>query len=279
MSFISLPLRRILTIAMSSGLLLSVWTPARAEMSAWADNEGGRMRLIALPPDASGTIRAGLQIEPKPGWVTYWREPGNSGIPPQITFPPETGIVLDRMEYPVPRHIADGKVDEVVYDAPVTFPLQLSVKNAAAGEIKADAFIGICKDICVPFQARFALKLSPVPQSRPQEEAILAAADARLPETPSSEFEVTKYAFSDDMRELTLRVALPEPGETTPVVIVTGPGGHVFTRQLSSKRDGAVFTTTISIGKLPTNYDAAGNTWSALVIDGTRAIETPLAFE
>ena len=213
MSFISLPLRRILTIAMSSGLLLSVWTPARAEMSAWADNEGGRMRLIALPPDASGTIRAGLQIEPKPGWVTYWREPGNSGIPPQITFPPETGIALDRMEYPVPRHIADGKVDEVVYDAPVTLPLRLSVKNGAAGEIKADAFIGICKDICVPFQARFALKLSPVAQSRPQEEAILAAADARLPETPSSEFEVTKFALSEDMRELTLTITLPDRGD------------------------------------------------------------------
>ena len=279
MSFISLPLRRILTIAMSSGLLLSVWTPARAEMSAWADNEGGRMRLIALPPDASGTIRAGLQIEPKPGWVTYWREPGNSGIPPQITFPPETGIALDRMEYPVPRHIADGKVDEVVYDAPVTLPLRLSVKNGAAGEIKADAFIGICKDICVPFQARFALKLSPVAQSRPQEEAILAAADARLPETPSSEFEVTKFALSEDMRELTLRITLPEPGETTPEVIVTGPSGHVFTRQLSSKRDGTALTTTIAIGKLPTNYDVVGKTWSALVIDGTRAIETPLAFE
>ena len=38
------------------------------------------MRIVALPPDASGHIRAGLQIEPKPGWITYWREPGESGI-------------------------------------------------------------------------------------------------------------------------------------------------------------------------------------------------------
>lgn len=264
---------------MSSGLLLSVWPPARAEMSAWADNEGGRMRLIALPPDANGKIRAGLQIEPKPGWITYWREPGKSGIPPQITFPPETGITLDRMDYPVPKHISDGTVDDVGYYTPVTFPLQLSAKNGAAGEIRADAFIGICKDICVPFKAQFAINLSPVAQSRPQEEMILASAEEKLPEAPSSTFEVTKHLLSEDMKELTLEITLPESGETTPEVIVAGPSGYVFTRQLRSKRDGTALTTTLAILKLPKNYDVRGKTWSALVIDGKRAIESPLAFE
>jgi DsbC/DsbD-like thiol-disulfide interchange protein len=279
MTSVSLTIRGILAIAISSGPLLSSPSPARAETSVWADNEGGRMRLVALPPDANGTIRAGLQIEPKPGWITYWREPGNSGIPPRITVPAETGVTLDRMDYPIPKHIVDGTVDEVVYDAPVTFPLRLSATEGRAGEIKADAFIGICKDICVPFQARLALNLSSVAQSRPQEEAILAAAEARLPEAPSSQFEVTKYGLSDDMTELRLEIILPEPGDTTPDVIIAGPSGHVFTQQLSSERHGTTVTTTIAIGRLPKNYDIHGKTWSALVVDGARAIETPLAFE
>jgi DsbC/DsbD-like thiol-disulfide interchange protein len=279
MTSISLPIRRILVIAISSALSLSAWSAVRAEMSAWADNEGGRMRLIALPPDASGRIRAALQIEPKPGWITYWREPGGGGIPPHITFPPDTGITLDHMDFPVPKHITDGKVDEVAYDAPVTFPLRLSAKNGVASEIKGDAFIGICKDICVPFQAQFAIKLSPVAQSRPQEETILASAEAKLPEAPSSVFEVTKHALSEDMKELTLEITLPEPGGTRPEVIVSGPSGYVFTRQLSSRRVGTALTTTIAIAKLPKNYDVRGKTWGALVIDGARAIESPLAFE
>ncbi|MGO7726417.1 cytochrome C biogenesis protein, partial [Rhizobium ruizarguesonis] len=62
-----------------------------AAMSAWADNGGGSMRLVALAPDAAGNIRAALQIEPKPSWITYWKEPGNSGIPPQITITAESG--------------------------------------------------------------------------------------------------------------------------------------------------------------------------------------------
>jgi DsbC/DsbD-like thiol-disulfide interchange protein len=263
----------------SAGICLSVISPARAEMSAWADNEGGRMRLVALPPDADGKIRAGLQIEPKPGWITYWREPGNNGIPPQVTIAADGGVTLDRMFYPIPKHIADGRVDEIAYDAPLTFPLELSATGGTPKEIKANAFIGICKDICVPFQAVLTLELSPAARSRPEEEQILSAAAARLPEAPSPDFQVTAHALSDDRKELSLSVTLPEGGSRVPDVIVAGPGGYVFTKQLDGKRDNRDFTTTVAIGKLPKNYDIHGKSWSVMVIDGARAIETPLAFD
>ncbi|MBZ9789465.1 cytochrome C biogenesis protein [Rhizobium sp. 3T7] len=259
-------------------VILQLSPPARAEMSAWADNEGGRMRLIALSPDASGKIRAGLQIEPKPGWITYWREPGNSGIPPQVSFSSDA-VSLDKMSYPIPKHIVDGKVDEVAYDASVTFPLQLTAKDASIHEIKANAFIGICKEICIPFQAELSLTFEPSAQSRPTEEAILKAAAATLPEAASSEFKVDHHTLSADMKELSLSITLPESGESAPEVIVAGPSGHVFTKQMATHRDGNRFTTKLAIGKLPKGYNVHGKTWSALVIDGSRAIETPLAFE
>ena len=66
---------------------------------------------------------------------------------------------------------------------------------------------------------------------------------------------------------------------TTPDVVIAGPSGYVFTKQLMSKRDGTSLTTTVAIGKLPKNYDISGKSWSALVIDGARAIESPLAFK
>lgn len=278
MKTISLAVRQLWPASCLLVAMLQLSQPARAETSAWADNEGGRMRLIALPPDESGTIRAGLQIEPKPGWITYWREPGNSGIPPQVTLMSE-GIFLDRMSYPMPKHIVDGKVDEVGYDASVTFPLQLTAKNPAVRELKANAFIGICKEICIPFQAELSLTLEPSAQSRPAEEAILRDADSTLPEAASSEFKVDHHELSTDMKELSLNITLPESGESAPEVIVAGPSGHVFTRQMATHRDGKSFATTLSVGKLPKGYDVHGKTWSALIIDGTRAMEAPLAFE
>ncbi len=278
MKTISLAIRQLCSAVCLLGAVLQLSQPARAEMSAWADNEGGRMRLIALPPDASGSIRAGLQIEPKPGWITYWREPGNSGIPPQLSVT-TAGVSLDRMSYPIPKHIADGRVDELAYDAPVTLPLELTAKDAAVRELKANAFIGICKDICIPFQTELLLTFEPSAQSRPVEEVILRNAEAALPEAASSEFKINEHTLSDDMKELSLSITLPESGESAPQVIVAGPSGHVFTKQTATHRDGHNFTTTLSIGKLPKAYDIHGKTWSALVIDGSRAIETPLAFE
>ncbi|WP_197491899.1 protein-disulfide reductase DsbD domain-containing protein [Rhizobium bangladeshense] len=279
MMTISLASRRLLMAAISLTAILAPFFSAKAEMSAWAEAEGGRMRLVALAPDASGKIRAGLQIEPKPGWITYWREPGNSGIPPQVTIAPASGVRLDAIAYPLPKHFFKGGIEDIAYDAPVTLPLSLTA--AGKGEVKIDAtvFIGICKDICIPFQANLSLKLGRAMQSRPEEEAILAAADATLPKPPSDDFKVTAHAISPDRKTLSLTLALPADGKGAPDIIVTGPSGYAFTKQSGAKREGATFRTDVMIGKLPKDYDISGERWRVLVIDGGRAMETALAFD
>ncbi|TAY55358.1 protein-disulfide reductase DsbD domain-containing protein, partial [Rhizobium leguminosarum] len=209
MMIISSGPRRLLIAVVSVVAALVPFYSAHAEMSAWADNEGGRMRLVALAPDAGGKIRAALQIEPKPGWITYWKEPGGNGIPPQITIAAGSGVTLDAIAYPVPKHFFNGTVEDIAYDTPVTLPLSLTAAGKGPVTIDAAAFIGICRDICIPFQANFQLKLGPAIQSHPQEEAILQAADAKLPKPPSQDFGVTAHAMSPDRKTLSLTLALP----------------------------------------------------------------------
>ncbi|MBB4217669.1 cytochrome C biogenesis protein [Rhizobium anhuiense] len=283
MMIISSVPRGFLIAVVSAVAALVPFSSVHAEMSGWAENEGGRMRLVALAPDAGGKIRAALQIEPKPGWITYWKEPGGNGIPPQLTIAAESGVTLDAIAYPVPKHFFNGAVEDIAYDAPVTLPLSLSAAGKGPVEIDASAFIGICKDICIPFQANFQLKLGPAMQSRPQEEAILQAADASLPKPPSADFDVTAHAMSPDRKTLSLTLVLPSEGpsdgKAAPDIIVTGPSGYAFTKQIGGKRDGATFKVDVSIGKLPKDYDISGKRWGVLVIDGARAMETTLAFE
>ncbi|MBY5622928.1 protein-disulfide reductase DsbD domain-containing protein [Rhizobium leguminosarum] len=279
MMIISSGPRRLLIAVVSLVTALVPFYSAHAEMSAWAENEGGRMRLVALAPDAGGKIRAALQIEPKPGWITYWKEPGNSGIPPQITIAAASGVTLDAIAYPVPKHFFKGAIEDIAYDGPVTLPLSLTAAGKGPVTIDAAAFIGICKDICIPFQANFQLTLGPAIQSHPEEEAILQAADARLPKPPSQDFDLTAHAMSSDRTTLSLTLALPGEGKVAPDIIVTGPSGYAFTKQIGGKRDGRTFKVDISIGKLPKDYDIAGKQWSVLVIDGERAMETTLAFQ
>lgn len=238
------------------------------------------MRLVALPADAKGSIRAALQIEPKPGWITYWREPGNSGIPPQVTVAQGSDIRLERIDFPVPKNLSNGKVEDIGYDAPVTLPLTfIAAEPGKSAKIEATAFIGICKDICIPFQAEFSLTLAPVSQSLPEEETILRTATAALPEAPSGDFAVQGHTLSSDGKQLSLQLTVPENGSGLPEVIVTGPSGHAFSKQENGRRDGKQLETSIAIGKLPKNYDIHGKTWGLLVIDGKRAMETTLAFD
>lgn len=258
---------------------LAPFSSAKAEISAWSENAGGRMRLVALPPEPDGSMRAALQIEPKPGWITYWREPGNSGIPPQVSIDPASGVALDGISYPVPKHIVSGGADDIGYDAPVILPLAMSTKQSGPVKLEAMAFIGICKEICIPFQTDFSMVLKPVAQSHPQEEAIFQAAAASLPKPASADFKVTAHALSADMKSLSLTVTLPQEGGAAPEVIVTGPSGHVFTHQMNGSRNGKDYKADIEIGMLPQNYDPHGKTWGVLVIDGRNAMETTLAFE
>ncbi|WP_286203091.1 protein-disulfide reductase DsbD domain-containing protein [Rhizobium lusitanum] len=254
-------------------------SPVHAATSDWADNPGGRMRLVALAPDAQGRIRAALQIEPAPGWITYWREPGESGIPPQVSPVPDGGIALTKMSFPVPKPIIVGAIQEIGYDAPVTLPLDFRIEGKQPAKLELTAFIGLCKDICIPFQAELSLPLSAAGQSTPHEQALLDAADASLPQAPTPDFTAESHSLSADGKMLSLRLTLPEASGDAPLIYVTGPAGYVFFKQANGKRDGKTFATDIAIGKLPRNYDVKGKSWSVLVIDGERAMETTLAFE
>ena len=106
--------------------MLGVAAAARAETSDWALNEGGRMRLVVLPADEQGNRAAALQIEPSPGWITYWREPGDAGIPPSITLAPDSGYKISEIGYPVPKRLDNGDLRDIGYDGAVTLPLVLS---------------------------------------------------------------------------------------------------------------------------------------------------------
>ncbi len=270
------------TIARLTALLATFFcgtAAVHAATSDWVDNQGGRMRLVALAPDTQGHIRAALQIEPEPGWITYWREPGQGGIPPQITPAPGSGVTLARASYPVPKPISVGPVREIGYDAPVTFPLDLRVTGEAPDKLELTAFVGLCKDICIPFQAEYSLPLPANAQPTSRELALLDAAQAVLPEAPSADFAIQNYQISADAKSLSLRLTLPEAGGKAPEIYVTGPSGYVFFQQANAKHEGTTFSADIEIGKLPKDYDPKGKSWGILVVDGDRAMETTLALE
>lgn len=212
------------TICLGSALLAAA--PSHASSSAWFDAEGGRFRLVTSgQPDASGKLQGVLDIELKRGWKTYWRDPGNSGVPPQIGVTASRNVSAAEFSYPAPQRHDDGYSKWAGYDYPVRLPVSFTVP--APGEpatITADVFLGVCETICVPVQARLEL----VPAADPDnadDAALVKAALAALPGAARPDFGVTvKSSEGEHISFLAASAGAPEAVD----FFIAGTDGYQF---------------------------------------------------
>ncbi|WP_306119600.1 MULTISPECIES: protein-disulfide reductase DsbD domain-containing protein [unclassified Roseitalea] len=215
---------RLATIAAAAALLATAAAPpAEAQTTPWFDTVGGAVRLVVEPPapDAE-TIRGALEIELDQGWKTYWREPGSSGIPPQVEIGHSRGIGAVAIGFPAPVWIENPYGDFAGYDAPVALPLTFTRTANGAAELVADVFLGICEDICIPVQTRFELKVEPANGSTLDGMRVARAHD-RLPGSPHEGFSLAE----EDEAGL-IAVDHRAAGKTPPAVFVHARDGTQF---------------------------------------------------
>src|SRR4029077_13588186 len=95
---------------LAANLVLLVAAPAHAaDSSAWDGNQRAAVRLIAgaSRSEAGATIhRAGVEIRLAPGWKTYWRYPGDSGLPPRFDFSKSQNVKSITVRWPAPQRLA-----------------------------------------------------------------------------------------------------------------------------------------------------------------------------
>lgn len=134
-------------------LLLASATASFAASSDWLNVSGGKMRLVTSADPDGKTLNAGLQIKLEKGWKTYWRSPGASGIPPQVSFLGSKNVANAELMYPVPTVFPDGEGLSAGYKEEVTFPIDLNrLSNSAPTTLSANGLVGICGEICIPVQ-------------------------------------------------------------------------------------------------------------------------------
>src|SRR5689334_20896997 len=74
-----------------------------ADASGWSNDNESAMRLIAGTNESNSPLTAGIEIKLKPGWHTYWRYPGDSGIPPRFDFSGSSNVKAVEVFYPAPQ--------------------------------------------------------------------------------------------------------------------------------------------------------------------------------
>jgi DsbC/DsbD-like thiol-disulfide interchange protein len=218
--------------------------PAAASSSNWADSEGGRVRLVTTgKPDADGRLQGMLDIALKPGWKTYWRDPGDSGVPPQLDISASTNIAAAEMSFPAPQRHDDGYGQWSGYDHPVALPVTFTVSNPGQKTVvEADIFLGVCETICIPLQARLTVDPAADPDNASDAESVKAAL-AALPAEASADFGVTPLAGDHE----TLAVEAKVPGDPAAAdFFVAGSDDYMFGPPTREQKDGKlVFTVPI----------------------------------
>jgi thiol:disulfide interchange protein DsbD len=128
-----------------------------------------RAELMAQAPEgvAPGKpVWVGLQLTHQPGWHTYWKNAGDSGLPTQLQWTLPPGVSAGDIAWPVPKKIPVGNLANYGYEGTVLLPVPLAIapdfKPSLLGrdlEVKLHANWLVCQKECIPEEGDFALKL------------------------------------------------------------------------------------------------------------------------
>jgi thiol:disulfide interchange protein len=169
-----------------------------------------RAELLAHAPQGvvpGQPVWVGLQIAHQPGWHTYWKNPGDSGLPTTLTWILPPGIEAGEVTWPVPRKIPVGPLANYGYEGTVLLPVPLTVTPAfkpspfGDAEIRLKASWLVCKKECIPEDGSFVLKLPVRSTTAVHAGAFQAALDAQPKDL--------KVAAQAQVEGQTLQVSVP----------------------------------------------------------------------
>src|SRR5688572_24408995 len=170
-------LRHLALIAAAS--IVSAGAAHASSASPWSNDIRSAARLIAgNAPRDSATLRAGIEIKLQPGWKTYWRYPGDSGVPPQFDFTGSENLASAEVLYPAPHSFKDEAGTSIGYKEAVIFPVRVAPRDPSK-PVKLNAKIdyAVCEKLCIPAEGKAQLVL----ERNAATNDALRAAEARVP--------------------------------------------------------------------------------------------------
>jgi DsbC/DsbD-like thiol-disulfide interchange protein len=180
------------------------------DASPWQRDAHSALRLLA--GSRSGPVLlGGVAIQLQPGWKTYWRTPGDSGVPPRFDFSKSENVEAVTVLWPAPSKFDDGAGGTALgYKQQVVLPLRIVAKNADKPVmLRAQINYAVCDKICIPVEASAELSFA----------SVASTEDGALSDALST---VPKPANVGDPNPLTIRDVKRE-GKTSVVVDVTAP--------------------------------------------------------
>ena len=267
-----------LSLLIAAGIAAAAAPDARAEdraatgaASPWVVGAEAKVRLVS-GADKQGRPLFGLTFRLRDGWKIFWRSPGAPGVPPQLDWRGSRNLTSGTLVWPAPQLFTSFGFHARGYGGNVTLPIRV-VATDATRPVKARLLVRyqVCKDVCIPGEARLALTL---PVKAPPHAAIQAAL-SRAPRQAGKDFPVWQVrldARRPDARQLVINIRHRHRRLARPVVILeplqrlrlgrTGP--------VKKQGDGSLSVVIPILGGKPV---PAGLTTRVTVLDGARSWE------
>jgi len=261
------------TMGFRLALLIGLILPAAAlaAQSEWSVADQSRVRLLLTEPGADGLIEGGVEVMLEPGWHTYWRNPGETGVPPVFDFSASENVADVEVFYPAPERYDDGASVSLIYRDEVVFPLTVVPRDAGEPVVlRAELQFGVCEDICVPTRASAELMLPLLPPPDPLAEARLERFRSRLPAPAEAGlFDIENVTAEEDALLVDIRM----PDSTYSDLFVDPPSGWYIGQPEFLSREEGVSRYRLSLTGQPADKPVEGQIFHFVAVAGGKAIE------
>ena len=168
--------------------LLAAQVAAIAAPSATVTTPQVQAELLAHAPQgvAPGkTMWLGLHIRHQPHWHTYWKNPGDSGLPTTLDWKLPSGVIAGDIQWPTPHKLPIGPLMNYGYEGRLLLPVPVTIPadfNGEALKVQLHAAWLVCKDVCIPESGDFEINV-PAQSASAGHRALFEDAQAAMPRT------------------------------------------------------------------------------------------------
>ncbi len=144
-------------------LVLGAWAPAVLAETVKTDHVTAELVAERSAVAPGGSLQIGLRLLHIPKWHTYWRNPGDSGLPTRIEWQLPAGAGMGDIEWPAPKRLPIGPLVNYGYEGELLLPMRFTAPaDARPGselKLRAQADWLVCHDVCIPESATLELRL------------------------------------------------------------------------------------------------------------------------
>ncbi len=213
----------------SRSSFLTPWSPGAPKIDNFAAQPKGPevsyshsiVRLIVGGYD-NGTWTAGVEIIMAPGWKTYWRVPGDAGVPSEFAWENSSNVKSAEVSWPAPNRYDDITGKSTGYKKHVVFPVKvIPIDPGKPAMLNLQLFYGICSDICIPATAELELEL-PAELDDPQSLELIRKFAAIVPSPDAKGVDITNLKAVSIDGKIVLAVTLIGKVDAKTDILVEG---------------------------------------------------------